>query len=240
MIRITGSIEFECGTSNCSGTHLEGLFGVIEERAYVRGEARDGVGAPGEQERYEEEPGEEAEVLGGGEVVVGVLEVGAVEDGVVEDERLGEERGVGGALVLGVVEVGDAGGDLADLPAAEARVEEAVPVLLLHPPELGVGAEGLGERVGLLAAERGQVPHPGEASVRLVQQRPELLGSPPAAAAGAALALLLRRRRHGDPLPSFLPLPLVSPSSRGSRRDLGFPCHQSRVPPSEPSPKIEK
>jgi hypothetical protein len=52
--------------------------------------------------------------------------------------------------------------------------------------------------------------------------------------------LLLRRRRHGDPLPSFLPLPLVSPSSRGSRRDLGFPCHQSRVPPSEPSPKIEK
>jgi len=163
------------------------------------------VRTPAEQECDEEEPGEEAEVFGGGEVVVGVLEVGAVEDGVVEDERLGEKRGVGGALVLGVVEVGDAGGDLADLPAAEARVEKTVTVLLLHPPELGVGAEGLGELVGLLAAEGGQISHPGEPAVRLVQQRPELLGSPPAAAR-AALALLLRRRCHGDPLSFFPPL----------------------------------
>ena len=172
------------------------------------------MGAPGEEESDKEEPGEEAEVLGRGEVVVGVEEVCAVEDGVVEDERLGEERGVGGPLVLGVVEVGDAGGDLADLPAAEAGVEEAVAVLLLHPPELGVGAEGLGERVGLLAAEEGEVAHPGEAAVRLVQQRPELLGRPPAAAGAAlgALALLLRRRRHGDPLPFLSPL---------SRRRLG-------------------
>ena len=165
------------------------------------------MGAPGEEESDKEEPGEEAEVLGRGEVVIGVEEVCAVEDGVVENERLGEERGVGGPLVLGVVEVGDAGGDLADLPAAEAGVEEAVAVLLLHPPELGVGAEGLGERLGLLAAEEGEVAHPGEAAVRLIQQRPELLGRPPAAAGAAlgALALLLRRRRHGDPLPSFPP-----------------------------------
>lgn len=195
------------------------------------------MGAPGEEEGDKEEPGEEAEVLGRGEVVVGVEEVGPVEDGVVEDERLGEERGVGGPLVLGVVEVGDAGGDLADLPAAEARVEEAVAVLLLHPPELGVGAEGLGERVGLLAADEGEVAHAGEAAVGLVQQRPELLGRPPAAAAGgAALALLLRRSRHCDPLPSF---PLVSPSSRESRRDTLLSSVATTVPsrPFEPSPK---
>jgi hypothetical protein len=57
----------------------------------------------------------------------------------VGDECLGEKHGVGDALVLGVVEVGDAGDDLADLPAAEARVEKAVTVLLLHPPELEAG-----------------------------------------------------------------------------------------------------
>lgn len=204
------------------------------------------MGAPGEEESDKEEPGEEAEVLGRGEVVVGVEEVCAVEDGVVEDERLGEERGVGGPLVLGVVEVGDAGGDLADLPAAEAGVEEAVAVLLLHPPEMGVGAEGLGERVGLLAAEEGEVAHPGEAAVRLVQQRPELLGRPPAAAGAAlgALALLLRRRRHGDPLPSFPTcLAVVLGVSSQTRNTGDFSCpdqssYSTVLVPStfEPSP----
>jgi hypothetical protein len=57
----------------------------------------------------------------------------------VGDECLGEKHGVGDALVLGVVEVGDACDDLTDLPAAEARVEKAVTVLLLHPPELEAG-----------------------------------------------------------------------------------------------------
>jgi hypothetical protein len=203
--------------------YLEGLPGVVEERTDVGREAQDSVCAPGEEERDEEEPGEEAEVLAGCDVVGRVVEVGAVEDGVVEDERLGEERCVGGALVLGVVEVGDAGGDLADLPAAEAGLEEAVAVLLLHPPELGVDAEGLGEGVRLLATDGVEVAHAGEAAVCLVQQRPELLGRPAVDAAAAAaralataldLALLLRRRRHGDPLPSSLFVSL-SPSSWG-------------------------
>lgn len=176
---------------------LEGLLGFVEERPDLAGEAGYSLRAAAEDKRDEEEPGEEAQVLGGGPEVV-VEEVGAVEDGVVEDEGLGEEGGVGGALVLGVVEVGDAGGDLADLPAAEAGVEEAVAVLLLHAPQLGVDAEGLAVLRGLLAAEEGQVPHPGEPPVRLVQQRPELLRRADAAAAALDLALaLLRRRRHG-------------------------------------------
>jgi hypothetical protein len=46
--------------------------------------------------------------------------------------------------------------------------------------------------------EGGQVSHPGESAVRLVQQRPELLGSPPVAAR-TALAVLLRRLGGGRP-----------------------------------------
>lgn len=48
---------------------LECLLGFVEECADVGGEARDGVCAPGEEKGDKEEPGEEAEVLGGGEVV---------------------------------------------------------------------------------------------------------------------------------------------------------------------------
>jgi hypothetical protein len=59
-------------------------------------------------------------------------------------------------------------------------------------------AEGLGELVRLLVGEGGQVSHPGESAVRLVQQRPELLGSPPVAAR-TALAVLLRRLGGGRP-----------------------------------------
>lgn len=184
---------------------LEGLLGLIEERADVGGEARDSVRAASEEKRDEEEPGEESEVLGGAPEMV-IEEVGAVEDGVVEDEGLGEEGGVGGSLVLRVVEVGDAGGDLADLPAAEAGVEEAVAVLLLHAPQLGVDAEGLAVLLGLVAAEEGQVPHAGEATVRLVQQRPELLRRP-ASAAALGLALLRRGRHACFRLIRFVPLP---------------------------------
>jgi hypothetical protein len=60
--------------------YLEGLPGVVEERTDVCSEARDSVRAPGEEERDEEEPGEEAEVLAGGDVVGRVVEVGAVKD----------------------------------------------------------------------------------------------------------------------------------------------------------------
>lgn len=153
-------------------------------------------------------------MLGGGKEMVGGVgeEVAAVEDGVVEDEGLGEEGGVRGALVLGVVEVSDAGGDLTDLPSAEPGVEEAVTVLLLHAPQLGVDAEGLAVFIGLPAAEEGEVAHAGEAPVCLVQQRPELLGRPATAAAaatclGLGLGLgsynLVRRRRHGESNGSF-------------------------------------
>jgi hypothetical protein len=220
--------------------YLEGLSGVVEERTNVCGKPRDSVGAPGEEERDEEEPGEEAEVLAGGDVIGSVVEVGAVENGVVEDEGLREERGVGGALVLGVVEVGDAGGDLAYLPPAEAGLEEAVAVLLLHPPELGVDAESLGEGVGLLAADWGEVAHASEAAVGLVQQRPELLRRPSSAAADAgALAVLLRRRGHGDPLPVLSRLRLggvvaLAPCSLSSG-DYTVVVTFSTL---EPSPKI--
>lgn len=95
--------------------------------------------------------------------MVGVEEVGPVEDSVVEDERLGEEHGVDGLLVLGVLEMGDAGGDLANLPAAEACVEEVVAVLLLHPPGLG-GQVSLGTPRELAAyGARGQA---GERKLR--------------------------------------------------------------------------
>jgi hypothetical protein len=47
---------------------------------------RDSVGTPGEEERNEEEPSEEAKVLAGGDVIGSVVEVCAVENGVVEDK----------------------------------------------------------------------------------------------------------------------------------------------------------
>lgn len=56
---------------------LECLLGFVQERSDFGGEEGDSVRAAGEDERDEEEPGKEADVLGGGSEVV-VEEVGAV------------------------------------------------------------------------------------------------------------------------------------------------------------------
>lgn len=71
------------------------------------------------------------------------LKIPPAQDRLVEDVGLDQEPRLAGAEILVVVELADPGGDLADLPAAEAGGEEVPAVLLLEAPELGVGLEGL-------------------------------------------------------------------------------------------------
>lgn len=86
-----------------------------------------------------EEPGDEAEVLGGEGRVVGVeIEVVARENGVVENEGLVEKAGLAGSHVVGEVELSDARGDVADFGSFEAAVHQLLPILLLELPYLSV------------------------------------------------------------------------------------------------------
>lgn len=73
------------------------------------------------------------------------LKVAPAQDRLVEDIGLDQEPRLAGAEVLVVVQLADPGGNLADLPAAEAGGEEVPAVVLLEAPELGVGLEGLFE-----------------------------------------------------------------------------------------------
>lgn len=115
--------------------------------------------------------------------------VAAAVDGLVEDVGADERARLGGAEVARVVELADPGGDLADLPAAEAGGDELPAALLLQAPEPRVGLERLAAVVVPAAVER-QVPRARELAVRRFRQRLEL-------PVRAGLAVGHRRRRGG-------------------------------------------
>jgi len=118
--------------------------------------------------------------------------VAAAVDGLVEDVGADERPGLGGAEVARVVELADPGGDLADLPAAEAAGDELAAALLLQAPEPRVGLERLPAVVVPAAVER-QVPRASELAVRRLGQRLEL----PVRGAGLAVGGHNRRRGLG-------------------------------------------
>uniref|UniRef100_A0A0D9XH49 Ubiquitin-like domain-containing protein n=1 Tax=Leersia perrieri TaxID=77586 RepID=A0A0D9XH49_9ORYZ len=107
---------------------------------------------------------------------------------------------------VGPLYVGDAGGDLAHLPPPEPGVDEAVAVLLLHAPQLGVDAERLPVLLRLPPPEHGELAHAPEPPLCLFQQRPELIRRPAGAGLGSlilgtgfvVILCNLGRRQQGD------------------------------------------
>lgn len=202
-------------------------LGFLDERAEAGDEVVDRLGPPHEH-GDDEEAGDEAQLLvadqealvlgaaprGSGGVGVGGGgggEVAAAVDCLVEDVCADERARLGGAEVARVVELADPRGDLADLPAAEARGDEVPAAVLLQAPEARVGLEGLPAVVVPAAVER-QVARARELAVRRLHQRLEL----PVGAGGLAVG---HRRRPGRgrrwlarPLPVCLSVrPSLSP-----------------------------
>ena len=180
-----------------------GRLGFLDERAEAGDEVVHGLGPPHEH-GDDEEAGDEAQLLVADQeaLVLGAAprgrggggggrggEVAAAVDGLVEDVCADERARLGGAEVARVVELADPRGDLADLPAAEARGDEVPAAVLLQAPEARVGLEGLAAVVVPAAVER-QVPRARELAVRRLHQRLEL----PVRAGGLAVG---HRRRAG-------------------------------------------
>lgn len=105
----------------------------------------------------------------------GGLEVSAAEYGLVEDVRLQKKPGLTGTLVLAVVKLTDARGDLTDLPPSEAGGYKIPAMFLLEFPETGVGLKNLAViyRVKRVAAVRREVADACELPVGALYERPE-------------------------------------------------------------------